>query len=141
MSSFLRSAGYQPAGAPATSRRRQVAGAPAGKLPALRQLQLIARSGTSSPFDGYLGTAFRERIALALRKISPTQLEDFGECPQKFLFKHILGVFDIDDPERALQINHRDKGTIDHRILEPVYRAAAQLEPIADDEVYRLETE
>ncbi|HEX8153724.1 MAG TPA: PD-(D/E)XK nuclease family protein, partial [Thermoanaerobaculia bacterium] len=54
--------------------------------------------------------------------VSPTQLEDFGECPQKFLFKHLLGVYDIDDPEREVQIHHREKGTLDHRILERFYR-------------------
>jgi len=84
-----------------------------------RQLQLLAKSGTRSIFDGYItNTAI-------LRALSPTQLEDFGECPQKFLFKHILGVEDIEHPEREVQINHRDKGTIDHRILERFYRATS----------------
>ena len=54
--------------------------------------------------------------------MTPTQLEDFGECPQKFLLKHVLDVDDLDTPERELQINHRDKGSTDHRILEQFYR-------------------
>ena len=65
----------------------------------------------------------RERAVAAIQSISPTQLEDFGECPQKFLMKHILRVVDIDDPEREVQINHREKGSLDHRILERFYRA------------------
>ena len=85
----------------------------------LRQLQLLVQSGTRSVFDGYIGPLDPER----LRALSPTQLEDFGECPQKFLLKHILRVEDIDHPERELQIHHRDKGILDHSILEAFYRS------------------
>ncbi len=93
-----------------------------------RQLQLIARSGTRSIFDGYLFAggdqpAVSAAIANALQAISPTQLEDYGECPQKFLFKHILGVFEYDDPDRELQMHHREKGKLDHTILERFYRS------------------
>ncbi len=95
--------------------------------PAARQLQLVAKSGSKSVFDGYLfaerdDVALRNRLAEALTSVSPTQLEDFGECPQKFFFKHILGVRDIDDPEHELQLNARDKGKLDHGILERLYR-------------------
>jgi hypothetical protein len=89
---------------------------------ATRQLQLLARSATNGPFDGFLThPALLERFASA--RPSPTALEDFGECPQKFLMKHLLGAFDVDDPERELQIHHREKGSIDHRILETFYRS------------------
>jgi hypothetical protein len=88
-----------------------------------RPLQLITRAGTRSSFDGFIGSvAVKERAALALESVSPTHLEDFGECPQKFLLKHILRVRDYDDPEREIQINHREKGTLDHGILERFYR-------------------
>jgi RecB family exonuclease len=108
-----------------------------------RQLQLLALSGTRSPFDGHLGPLQRE-----LASLSPTQLEEFGECPQKFLLKHLLGVTDIDHPERELQINARDKGIFDHRILERFYRdlpedelarAAASLPKLPDDVTQRLD--
>ncbi len=92
--------------------------------PRKRQLQLLAKSGTRSVFDGYI-----PGIDPSTLRLSPTQLEDFGECPQKFLFKHILGARDIDHPERELQIHHRDKGTLDHRILERFYRS------LTDDEL------
>jgi RecB family exonuclease len=84
-----------------------------------RQLQLLVQSGTKSPFDGYIGPL----DPVTLRALSPTQLEDFGECPQKFLLKHILRVEDIDHPEREIQIHHRDKGILDHSILEELYRS------------------
>jgi len=90
------------------------------RLPtANRQLQLLVQSGTRSRFDGYIGPL----DPTTLRALSPTQLEDFGECPQKFLLKHILRVEDIDHPEREIQIHHRDKGILDHSILEELYRS------------------
>ena len=116
-------------------RRRDAAG-PAGGTPAFRrasarQLQLLAKSGTRSTFDGYLfadndDLALRARLAAAITSVSPTHLEDFGECPQKFFFKHILGVRDIDDPEHELQMNARDKGKLDHGILEQFYRGLSE---------------
>ena len=56
---------------------------------------------------------------------SNTQLEDFGECPQKFFFKHILHVEEYDDPDRELQMHHREKGKLDHTILERFYKSGA----------------
>ncbi|MGZ5441131.1 MAG: PD-(D/E)XK nuclease family protein [Thermoanaerobaculia bacterium] len=122
-----RSAGILPAAPPASLPAcRLEGGVAAGWKPALRetarQLQLIAKAGTRSVFDGYIGP-----IALD-KPLSPTQLEDFGECPQKFLLKHVLGVQDVDHPERELQIHHRDKGILDHRVLERFYREMSEEE-------------
>lgn len=86
-----------------------------------RQLQLLVQAGTQSPFDGYV-PSLRPFVEAKLGALSPTQLEDFGECPHKFLLKHILDVEDLDHPEREIQVHHRDKGTLDHRVLERFYR-------------------
>ncbi len=95
-----------------------------------RQLQLLVRSATNGPIDGFItDPALLERFASV--RPYPTALEDFGECPQKFLVKHLLGAFDVDDPERELQIHHREKGSIDHRILESFYRS------LTDDDYVR----
>jgi hypothetical protein len=108
-----------------------------------RTLQLLAKAGSSSSFDGSL-TSFTS----PLDSFSPTQLEDFGECPQKFLLKHILKVEDLEDPERELQIDHREKGIVVHRILERFYRetdeeqvraAAAALPTLPPAIIERLE--
>lgn len=105
------------------------AGSPAGASPPerrrhIRPLQLLARAGSRSAFDGYITSEpVLARARAALESMSPTHLENFGECPQKFLFKHILKVHDFDDPEREVQINHREKGSLDHRILERFYRS------------------
>jgi ATP-dependent helicase/DNAse subunit B len=113
----------------------------------LRQLQYLAKTGTGSPFDGYLTTAaaLQPHLTRILQAVSPTQLEDFGECPQKFLMKHVLGAVDIDHPERELQMHHRDKGTLDHGILERFYRGGdlsrERLHAIIDEEFDRLEAQ
>jgi RecB family exonuclease len=89
----------------------------------IRPLQLLVRSGTRGVFDGYIRSEIvHARAIAALQTLSPTQLENFGECPQKFFMKQILGARDLDDPEMEMQINHRDKGTLDHRILERFYQ-------------------
>ncbi len=102
----------------------------------IRQLQLIARAGTNGPFDGFIDDdALRQHFAHALEHVSPTQLEDFGECPQKFLLKVILKVESVEDPDRELQINPRDKGSLDHRILENFYRG------MSDDDLAEAEAQ
>ena len=90
--------------------------------PSLRQLQLLVKSGTQGPFDGYIPSLL-PLVAGKLQALSPTQLENFGECPHKFLLKYLLGVEDLDHPERELQVHHRDKGTLDHGVLERFYSA------------------
>ena len=91
--------------------------------PRPRPLQMLARLGTNGVFDGFLqDPLILERIHTSLGTLSPTQLEDFGECPQKFLLKHLLGVTEFDDPDREVQIHHREKGSLDHKILEAFYR-------------------
>jgi RecB family exonuclease len=102
-----------------------------------RQLQLLVRAGTRSLFDGYV-SSIRDETRAKLASVSPTHLEDFGECPQKFLLKHILGVGEIDDPEHEIQVNHRDKGTLDHSILERFYRGMSSSE-LTPAEIARLE--
>lgn len=101
----------------------------------LRPLQLLARAGSSGTFDGYLGEAFRERFESALQATTPTQLEEYGECPQKFLIRHLFKVEDLDHPERQVEIDPRRKGSSNHRILESFYRgltAEAMLAATAD---------
>lgn len=135
-SRFVRNVG--PASARLAERRAEA-------RPTLRALQMLVRAGTKSVFDGYLPGL---DVAAKLQALSPTMLEDFGECPQKFFLKHLLGVEDLDQPDRELQINPRDKGTLDHRILERFHRAttpdeiaiaAAALPRIPEAMVARLE--
>ena len=90
----------------------------------LRKLERAAAVRGRSHFDGYLSKdeQINGEIRRRLLSISPTYLEDFGECPQKFLFRRLLRADELDDPEHEPQINYLDKGRLDHRILERFYR-------------------
>ncbi|MEO8217641.1 MAG: PD-(D/E)XK nuclease family protein [Acidobacteriota bacterium] len=99
--------------------------AAASLSPALRRrIRLALSTGQASQFDGIipvdqaLATAIRGRLAAT----SPTYFEDFGECPQRFLFRRLLHADEIEDPEHEPQLNRRDKGSLDHAILETFYR-------------------
>ncbi|HUO84104.1 MAG TPA: PD-(D/E)XK nuclease family protein, partial [Thermoanaerobaculia bacterium] len=92
--------------------------------PLRRKLRLLAATGSGSIFDGYLmpGDELREAILQKMQQIPPTHLEDFGECPQRFFFKRVLGVRELEDPDHEIEIASRRKGSLRHEILEAFYR-------------------
>ncbi len=109
---------------------REVSGLESGSVgaeiaPLLRSLRLRARAGKRSSYDGFLTSSphLLEVIRSRLATISPTRLEYFGDCPQKFLLSAILRVDEVEDPDHEIQIDARQKGTIDHTILEKFYRS------------------
>jgi RecB family exonuclease len=91
--------------------------------PLVRALQLASVKGTDSPFDGRVtpDERLRARLEEVLRRISPSRLEHLGECPQRFFVTSILGIKEVEDPEPNVQIEIREKGQIDHKILEELY--------------------
>jgi len=114
------------------------------KRAATRPLQLLVRSGTQSVFDGYLRSQIvRDKVDEVLQSVSPTQLEDFGECPQKFFWKRILQIRALEDPEMDMQLSPRDKGKTDHQILERFYSEArgdqSALDRLVDEQFDALE--
>ncbi|HEY5610748.1 MAG TPA: PD-(D/E)XK nuclease family protein, partial [Thermoanaerobaculia bacterium] len=100
-----------------------LAGTAAIDEPFARKLRLVAGVNRRSAYDGYLTTS--DDMATAIRQkiieISPTDLEHYGECPQRFLIRKLLGVRELEDPEHEVQIDRRKKGGLDHRILERFY--------------------
>lgn len=93
-----------------------------------RQLRLVETSGLRGEHSGYIemDEAMQLEVRRRLEVLSPTIFEDFGECPQKFLFRRLLRADELDDPEHEPQINHLEKGALDHTILERFYREAAE---------------
>lgn len=92
--------------------------------PVARTLSLIAGVGTGGSHDGYLNpeqTPFG-RLQDILGAISPTALETYGECPQKFLLRSVLRIDENEEPEDAFEMELRRKGSIRHAILEQFYR-------------------
>ncbi|MCM2316840.1 MAG: PD-(D/E)XK nuclease family protein [Thermoanaerobaculia bacterium] len=93
----------------------------------VRQLQLAATHGGTTQFDGYLGAS--PEVELRLRAIfastSPSSIEQLGECPQRFLMSTLLGARELEEPDAGIAIESREKGTLDHVILERFYSGLA----------------
>lgn len=67
-------------------------------------------------FDGNLTSVATD--ITALQRVSATQLQTWATCPREHLFKYLLGVEHIEEPERQLSINALDRGTLFHAIME-----------------------
>lgn len=89
-----------------------------------RRLRALQAFGSTSEWDGYLPVDDRlaAKLEEKLARLSPSNFEYFGECPQRFLFSRILGINDLSEPEEAVQIEVRQKGSLDHEILESFYK-------------------
>ncbi|MBI2213618.1 MAG: PD-(D/E)XK nuclease family protein [Acidobacteria bacterium] len=126
-SKWLRTRHTPPAGPQNASERR------AGELLAhptpqfVRQLQLAAMHGGDTPFDGYLapGSALEARVRSLFASISPSIIEQLGECPQRFFLAALIGARELEEPDAGIAIESREKGTLDHLILERFYRSLA----------------
>lgn len=96
----------------------------------VRALRVARATGTRSPWDGWLhpDDALRDLLRRRLGHISPTHLEDFGVCPQRFLFKRIFHVREIEDPDHEIEMERRRRGSVVHRILEKFYATVSEPE-------------
>jgi hypothetical protein len=88
--------------------------------PVLRAGVELARSRRSSDFtrfDGNLaGLALPDLTSTGTT--SATRLQAWAVCPFAFFMQYLLGVEVVQDPERKLEINPLDKGSLIHQILE-----------------------
>jgi RecB family exonuclease len=77
-------------------------------------------SADYTAWDGALGPAGAAAVAeiLGARPFSPTGLESYARCPQRFLLGNVLRVRAVDEPELTVRIDHLRRGTLFHRILE-----------------------
>jgi RecB family exonuclease len=58
------------------------------------------------------------------RPWSPSRLELLGSCPQRFFFRHRLGVEEWQEPAAAHEIDPREIGSAVHEVLARVYAGA-----------------
>lgn len=92
--------------------------------PVQRALAHAASLRTRSRFDGFISDPeFREVVLRRLALISPTRLERFGDCPQKFLFSSLLNVDELETPEVEVEIEAKKRGQLQHSILEEFYKS------------------
>lgn len=89
-----------------------------------REVIDLRASSDFTRFDGNLTAATTDIVGL--QRVSATQLQTWAACPRAYLFKYLLGVEHIEEPERQLSIDALDRGTLFHAILEQFVRDAIE---------------
>ena len=67
-------------------------------------------------FDGNLVEV--DTTGLVGNVVSPTSLETWADCPMRYLFRHVLRILPVDQPEEIIEISALDKGTLVHSALD-----------------------
>jgi ATP-dependent helicase/nuclease subunit B len=79
------------------------------------------RSNRYSEWDGALGPDALDAVASLVphdRVLSPTALENYAACPQRFLMGDVLRIRSVEEPERTFRIDNMRRGSLFHRILQ-----------------------
>ena len=116
---------------PSTGQEWRVRAASAGEdlddqtVTAARAL-LTARAGHEfTRFDGNLdGVAGLPDYASGEPVVSPTALETFATCPQRFFVERLLRVQPLQDPEETIRIRAADVGTLIHETMDALLKEA-----------------
>ena len=91
-----------------------------------RALEAVARAFAErySAWDGALGPDAHAAIAALMpaeAPLSPTSLESYASCPQRFMLERLLRVKAVEEPERSVRIDALSRGSVFHRIFERFY--------------------
>jgi RecB family exonuclease len=82
-------------------------------------------AATYGPHDGVLSAAGALHLdghrAFA-RPFSPTSLEEYAKCPQKWFLGRVLRIKRDEEPEELLRISAMDRGSVFHAIVERFMR-------------------
>ena len=93
--------------------------------PSLAAAQAVIDQRASHDFTRFEGNLSSVTADIAaLQRVSATQLQTWATCPRAYLFKYLLGVEHVEEPERQLSINTLDRGTLFHAILEDFIKEA-----------------
>ncbi len=92
----------------------------AGTVTALGIDAQLARAGDAfTRWDGNVAAAAHRVGSPATGgEVSPTRLQDWVECPMRYLLAHVLRVPAEETPERLLELSPLDRGTLVHEVLE-----------------------
>jgi RecB family exonuclease len=75
-------------------------------------------------FDGNLaGVTGLPDYAAQERRVSPTALESYAECPHAYFVRRLLRVEPLEQPEATITISATDIGTFIHRCMDLLVRA------------------
>jgi ATP-dependent helicase/nuclease subunit B len=85
-----------------------------------------------SAWDGALGPDAQAAIAVLMpvdQPISPTSLEGYATCPQRFMLERLLRVKAVEEPELVVRIDALSRGAVIHKIFERFYEEWEGMEP------------
>ncbi len=77
-----------------------------------------------SAWDGALAGAALDALATLMpadAPMSPTALESYATCPQRFMLEKLLRVREVTEPDQVVRIDALDRGNLIHRIFERFY--------------------
>lgn len=91
-----------------------------------------------SAFDGVLASQPSTALTAAIefgRKspVSASRLELYGRCPYKYFLRYVLRIEPLDEPEALDGIDHLERGSLIHAILERFLRGLGADDPPAPD--------
>ena len=84
-----------------------------------RRSGLRERTDALTAYDGLLG----QGVDLGDAAMAPTALERYAACPFRFLLERVYGLEAVEEPDRILMMDPRDRGDIAHAVLEATFRA------------------
>jgi ATP-dependent helicase/DNAse subunit B len=73
-------------------------------------------------YDGLLGRG----VDLGAAPLAPTALERYAACPFRFLLERVWGLEAVEEPDRILMMDPRDRGDLVHAVLESTFRTLAE---------------
>jgi RecB family exonuclease len=94
-----------------------------------RQSAVDRRAGGLNPYAGYVPAAGAAEDAWAY-PLSATGLESFAACPFRFFVDRKLGVSKLEQPERLVVIDARERGTLMHAVLEGFFEENGTVVPV-----------
>jgi len=75
-------------------------------------------------YTGYLGAEENyQKLGLSIigKEVSPSQLREFLSCPFRYFMARILGVEEVEKPERVWSFPRLGQGTLLHKALEKIF--------------------
>ena len=88
----------------------------------LTAIRMRESTDALTAYDGLLVTG----VDLGDVPLSPTALERYAVCPFRFLLERVYGLEALEEPDRILLIDARDRGEIVHAALEAAFRRLAE---------------
>src|SRR5262249_14378350 len=86
-----------------------------------------------TPYDGAISPELVEKLAEIRGDgvvFSPSGLEGYAACPQKYFLSSVLRLRDEEEPEELVQISPLDRGSLIHRILQRFLSERPKREPL-----------